>query len=211
MSAAHERPAEPKAAPRIGRGSALLRWGSWALAIAGWAALLLLVLRARLGAPTAVLFATGVALLFALWWIGRTFFALASDPPSPRSTEVTGARRRELEREKRALLIAIKELEFDHALGKLTASDFAALSGRYRARAVAVLRQLDEGPRSYRDAILGELRRRVALAAKSPAAAADAAREASGLRCPSCGAPNDADADYCKKCGSRLANGEVAP
>lgn len=39
---------------------------------------------------------------------------------------------------------AIKELEFDHAMGNLSDQDFRELSGRYEDRAVALLQSIDE-------------------------------------------------------------------
>jgi hypothetical protein len=49
----------------------------------------------------------------------------------------------ELREEKRRVLRAIKELEFDHAMGKLSDEDFREVGDRYRLRAIEVLRQLD--------------------------------------------------------------------
>ena len=56
-----------------------------------------------------------------------------------------------LEREKMLTLRSIKELEFDRAMGKLSDEDFQEMSGRLRARAARLMRQLDAGA-GYRDA-----------------------------------------------------------
>lgn len=50
----------------------------------------------------------------------------------------------ELRDEKRRVLRAIKELEFDHAMGKLSDEDFKAVGDRYRLRAIEVMRALDD-------------------------------------------------------------------
>ncbi|PRP98323.1 hypothetical protein ENSA5_30560 [Enhygromyxa salina] len=50
----------------------------------------------------------------------------------------------ELREEKRRVLRAIKELEFDHDMGKLSDEDFREVGGRYRLRAIEVMRQLDD-------------------------------------------------------------------
>ncbi len=106
-------------------------------------------------------------------------------------SDLSFARREELEREKKLLLKAIKEVEFDRDTGKLEGSEAAEAIRRYRARAVEILRALDEGPqRRYEAAIEEELRKR--LAAAGPPV------------CPSCGAKNDHDAAFCKKCGAKL-------
>ncbi len=52
-------------------------------------------------------------------------------------------RRAALEARREALYAALKDLEFDHEMGKLSAGDYAALRERYTVQAVAVLQQLD--------------------------------------------------------------------
>ena len=57
-----------------------------------------------------------------------------------------------LEREKALVLRSLKELEFDQAMGKLSATDFDEMGGRLRARAIALMKQLDAGGSGYREA-----------------------------------------------------------
>jgi hypothetical protein len=54
------------------------------------------------------------------------------------------ARLGELEREKELVLRSIKEVELDGALGKVDAEELARLTDPLRARALAVLRELDQ-------------------------------------------------------------------
>lgn len=109
--------------------------------------------------------------------------------------EVLGGRTRAaIDREKTLVLRSIKELEFDYAMKKLSEKDFSEMSARLRARAVGLLRQLDRGS-SYRDEIEKELARRIGF---SPSAASTV------LACAACRTPNDADATFCKRCGSKL-------
>src|SRR5687768_40929 len=49
----------------------------------------------------------------------------------------------ELEKEKKTLLKAIKEAEFDHAMGKLSKADADDLIRMYRARAIEIIKELD--------------------------------------------------------------------
>ena len=42
-------------------------------------------------------------------------------------------------------LRSIKELEFDHAMGKVAQKDFAEIGARLRARALELMDQLDSG------------------------------------------------------------------
>ncbi|MSP17456.1 MAG: hypothetical protein EXR73_12765 [Myxococcales bacterium] len=83
------------------------------------------------------------ALLVALALLVRAALAIGVvENESP--VAATAARRLELELEKRHILKAIKEVEFDQAMGKLDDTDAAAIIGRYRARGREVLRALDE-------------------------------------------------------------------
>ena len=61
-----------------------------------------------------------------------------------------------LEREKMLALRAIKELEFDHAMGKVASEDFRDMEGRLRVRATRLMRQLDAGA-GYRERIEQDL------------------------------------------------------
>jgi hypothetical protein len=102
-----------------------------------------------------------------------------------------------LEREKMLVLRSIKELEFDRAMGKLSDSDWQEMSGRLRARATGLIRQLEAGT-GYRDQIEREVAKR--LGEPGGRAAAVAVRRA----CATCSTVNDADATFCKNCGQRL-------
>ena len=188
-------PAAPRPIMRVVRAAVGLA------VVAGWAAYLVFGLRARFGVSAVMLFLTGAALLWSVLWLYRSLAALATDPPVTATARVGGGARRELERDKRNLLKAIKELEFDHSMGKLSDADFSDLSARYRASAVAVLRRLDEGAVTYRTLIDREVQQRLGAAAPAPAAPTDA------RVCPACARVNDDDAAFCKSCGCRL--GEV--
>jgi len=111
-------------------------------------------------------------------------------------TVMVGRRTRAaLEREKMLALRAIKELEFDRAMGKLSDADWQEMSGRLRTRAARLMRQLDAGA-GYRDRIEQELAKRLeSIGAKEATATAG---------CASCGTQNDQDARFCKNCGSKL-------
>src|SRR5947208_7189157 len=110
-------------------------------------------------------------------------------------TAMIGQRTRAaLEREKLLVLRSIKELEFDKAMGKLSESDFQEMSGRLRARATCLIRQLDAGG-GYRAQVEQDLAKRLGEAAAEPQAA---------RFCSTCGTARDADAKFCKNCGARL-------
>ncbi len=111
---------------------------------------------------------------------------------------VAGRTRAALEREKTLVLRSIKELEFDFAMEKISQSDFDEMGGRLRARAIGLMRQLDEEG-GYKTVIEHELVARLAANPK-PAGVAPPPQ------CQ-CGVTNDADARFCKHCGTKLAKG----
>ena len=106
-----------------------------------------------------------------------------------------------LEREKALVLRSIKELEFDRAMGKMSREDFDDMTARLRVRAIALMKQLDEGGSGYRDLIEKELRARLQVRPSSPVKRTEARRPAT---CASCATVNDPDARFCKSCGTRL-------
>jgi hypothetical protein len=110
-------------------------------------------------------------------------------------TQMIGHRTRvALEREKLLVLRSIKELEFDKAMGKLSATDFEEMSGRLRTRAARLIRQLDAGG-GYRAQVEADLAKRLGEIPPEPQAA---------RFCAACGAARDLDAKFCKQCGARL-------
>ena len=114
-----------------------------------------------------------------------------------------------LEREKMLALRAIKELEFDHAMGKVAEGDFVEIRDRLRPRALRLMRQLD-GADAYRQAIERDLASRVppaprAAAPSAPGPVVAPAAESGVARfCTQCGAPAEADARFCGMCGRAL-------
>ena len=74
----------------------------------------------------------------------RILSPLVSTVPDTGIT-IGGRTRIALEREKALVLRSLKELEFDFAMGKMAKADFDEMSGRLRARALGLMRQLDAG------------------------------------------------------------------
>ena len=94
-------------------------------------------------------------------------------------------------------LIALKEIEFDRATGKLSDEDYADLNARYSAAAIAALdapsatvRCLTHGIRTEADAHF------------CPECGAGMVTEADA--CAGCGFAIPADAIFCPGCGARL-------
>jgi len=119
-------------------------------------------------------------------------FFQAGAEPAP----VTGRSREDLERQKALVLRSIKELEFDRAMGKVSEADFTAIMSRLRTRALSAMQDLE----------------RVPAAVPVPVPKHDTGngyRESiPGIVCGTCSTRNDADARFCKSCGSGLAGAE---
>ena len=90
----------------------------------------------------------------------RAFLPLTQQVSDDEPQILGGRTRAALEREKTLVLRSIKELEFDRAMRKVSEKDFAEMSGRLRARAARLLRQLDAGS-LYRAEIDREIERRL--------------------------------------------------
>lgn len=128
----------------------------------------------------------------------RMLLPLVSSTSELESEPLGHRTRAALEREKTLVLRSIKELEFDRAMGKVAEEDFREMVGRLRARAISLMKQLDDAG-SYRELIERELAKKIG---RAPAATGSAAVVVSPA-CE-CGTSNDADARFCKGCGAKL-------
>lgn len=104
-----------------------------------------------------------IATVWNLWKTGASAVAANEEDAGEADWGRPIGPRGELEREKRTLLKAIKEAEFDHLMGKLSDADAEKMIQNYRARAIQVIRELEEpGMRgTIRDAIEREVRVRL--------------------------------------------------
>ena len=137
---------------------------------------------------------------------------------------IVGHTRAALDREKTLTLRAIKDLEFDYAMKKMSQQDYEEMSTRLRARALGLMRQLDSGG-GYKEAIEREIAARLGhsqggttkVVPSTPGTHTGTTRtEGTTSVVPThsagdamttcrCGTVNDHDARFCKKCGSALA------
>jgi hypothetical protein len=162
--------------------------------LAGLAGATAVVFVTRDGGPAAIILLSltigAAAFVGVAAW--RTLGPLAGVHTARISAVLGGRTRAALERDKTLVLRAIKDLEFDRAMGKVSEADFAEMSARLRQRAVGLMRELDRGT-GYREQIEREIAKRVG---------APPSRRAT--RACTCGTGNDADARFCKACGQRL-------
>jgi hypothetical protein len=154
--------------------------------------------------------------LFALWIVLQPILLPhdvappAYEPPDPSETR------------RGVALTALKELDFDHATGKISDDDYRLLRERYTAEALAALREeegearapaaapssADEPASDARAAAsVAEADLEAMIAARVRATAAGAAGAAAGLVCRRHGRRPEADAVFCSECGEPLATG----
>jgi hypothetical protein len=118
--------------------------------------------------------------LFVAWPFVRPSAAVADTEPDQVSP---------LERQKQEAYTALREAEFDFAMGKLSPDDYAALRDRYRQEALVAIAAIEDArARAKRDrprAAIGKPDRRIAF-------------------CPSCGERLPPRANFCGGCGFSL-------
>jgi hypothetical protein len=205
---------ESPALPRHDKGVGEPAFEPWQLfTLAGLIGATLAVFMARGQSPAAVILIS--LTIFAAAAVGiaalRTFLPLTHKAAASTTQVLGGRTRAALEREKALALRTIKELEFDRAMGKVSEKDFAEMSGRLRARAARLMRQLDAGV-GYRAEIEREIARRIGEAGPAspgkPQTAgippAPSPAPAPATACAACGTMNDPDARFCKNCGVAL-------
>ena len=144
---------------------------------------------------------------------------------SRRASQAAGAvDTQSLEAQRESLYTQIKELDLDHATGKVNDEDYTRQRADLVAQAAAVLKQLDgvaPQPALAAPAAQDNLEALIAARRKTPSTpvpkaidtdveAAIAARRktaaptASALTCPECGKLISADDAFCAKCGTAL-------
>lgn len=182
--------------------------------------------------PAILILASGVLLgCIALFWASvRT---LTGEAPLPEDLEMLAARRHAVDavaERKGTVLRALKDLEHEHAIGKIDAADYAELSSEYRGQAKALMREMDAevAPLRAEAELLAHLHlKKKGLAdAKpedadaalyrgaapdvapvpevAPAPIKEDAPPALRLDCSKCATSNEPDATFCKKCGTNL-------
>ncbi len=123
----------------IAISAVLVLAGGWIaiLSVNGW----------EVDAPVVFLWLGWTAILATAWFLWAAASA-ATDADAGEVAVPPVGTRDELEREKRSLLKAIKEIDFDHQMGKMSDADAAQLTRTYRARAVEVIKALEARERS---------------------------------------------------------------
>lgn len=95
------------------------------------------------GLGVGLLVAAGTALLLGIWGFWASLQNLSGDAPLTLDEALSLGAPTAEEEQKRAVLRALKDLEYERAVGKLSEADYTALSERYRQEAKRLLRQVE--------------------------------------------------------------------
>lgn len=185
------------------------------------------------GVQLVVLTFAASALLLVIWLLWSSVQALAGESELTFEEAFSLGARSAEEEQKRAVLRALKDLEYERSVGKISEDDFHEYSARYRAEAKRLMQTLDENLAEGRKQVERELERRLTKASARSAAGVSAATSAdpseeqksspaagsepqksaekpdnkaapNTRECVDCQAKNELDARFCKACGTPL-------
>ena len=121
---------------------------------------------------------------------------------------------------KDATLQAIKDLEFDYRVGKMSEEDYQRHNQRLRRQAIGLMQQIEKvAPATASldeqlEIIIAQFRQTTGAAASTPAngdnAAASPATSGATRFCTQCGKPVASDHKFCAHCGTPIAQTDPA-
>ncbi|NIT40512.1 MAG: hypothetical protein GTN46_02995 [Gammaproteobacteria bacterium] len=130
------------------------------------------------------------------WWIQR--WQPQTQPDSTPDTSLADQRE--------ATLTALRDLDFDHTMGKVTEKDYASLRQTLLAEAAAIMTQIEQEQVAAQTDLDARIEAKI-LAARQNLNGRQASRSptTNGRTCPTCSrAPLPGDL-YCRGCGTQLA------
>jgi hypothetical protein len=208
------------------------------LSVVRWAAPLITLIAAIIagtlyGVQLVVLILAGAALLLVIWLLWSSVQALTGESELTFEEAFSLGARSAEEEQKRAVLRALKDLEYERSVGKISDDDYNEYAARYRTEAKRLIQGLEEHLAEGRKQVEAELARRLehkttkAKAHESAASQANGdfageehdeptaqaapeskASAAPGRECPACQVKNELDARFCKACGKSMAPAE---
>jgi hypothetical protein len=98
-------------------------------------------------------------------------------------------RAEELEARKAEIYAAIKDIDFDFQMGKLSKEDYEQLRSQYKSEAVGLLKRIDQAHGKRKD---------------DGGARAGADRPGSAKFCHQCGQPLSSSDKFCSSCGEKV-------
>lgn len=122
-----------------------------------------------------------------------------------------------LDNKKETLVSAIRDIEFDYGLGKLSKEDFEELDNKYKLEAASVLKEMDEIQKQDDRQTSGDEIESEILSYRKTGVSDDVLMEEeitafrsanqnnkSEIKCQKCGAEKSTADLFCSKCGAKL-------
>jgi ribosomal protein L40E len=179
---------------------------AWLLPVAAIAAAL--AAGSLYGVGTAILVLAFGVLLIVITIFWSSVRTLSGETPITLEEAIALGSSTAAEEQKRAVLQALKDLEFERSVGKISDADYEDLVRRYRTEAKRLLRAVDEDLAPMRERAAAYVAEQLGTGrdGKATAAAktAKSSKKVSVVVCVSCQADNDVDAVFCKKCGAKI-------
>src|SRR6478735_1282506 len=131
-----------------------------------WAAPLVTLLAAIIagtvyGVQLVVLILAGGALLLVIWLLWSSVQALTGESELTFEEAFSMGARTAEEEQKRAVLRALKDLEYERSVGKISDDDYHEYAARYRAEAKRLIQGLEQNLAEGRQQVEAELARRL--------------------------------------------------
>jgi hypothetical protein len=163
-------------------------------------------------APALLILAAG-ALLGTIALVWASIRTLSGDAPLPEGFEAltVGVARTALAERKAEVLRALKDLEHEHAVGKIDDDDYGVIAAPYRDEAKSLMRQMEVDLEPLREKA-EELARKylvkqgLGVPSADPPPPPSEATKTTKHTCEKCDTTNDEDAAFCKKCGAPLTS-----
>lgn len=136
-----------------------------------------------------------------MFFVGRPLFA-------QRGVVAAASRRKSrhavLAEQRDAVYAAIRELDFDHRMGKVDDEDYERMRGEYTRQAVDVLKEMDRG--NGRSRAADEVEQEIASIRAGKRGGGGRTQTGTALFCPSCGAKVGEGDRFCARCGSKIGD-----
>jgi hypothetical protein len=142
-----------------------------------------------------------------IFYVGYPLFKRKAKITPISSDSLDGYHLKELLKKKENAYLAIKDLDFDYKMGKLSEADHINLREQLKREAMVILQQIDELEKSqYGESLEDQIEREILAYRKRKKAEIQSysAKITSEIKCPHCQKPSGANDKFCSECGTRV-------
>lgn len=143
-----------------------------------------------------------ILLAISVFFVASPFRSLAVSKKLPaRSNQQKDSAKPTLEKQRQAVLLALRDLDFDYQAGKVAEDDYQTLRGNLINEAAQLMQSQEREKEDSIEALIQSRRKSGANAQlhSSPKAKANGTGE---RHCPHCQAPLPSGAKFCSRCGT---------